>query len=118
MGVELMITVVDPPPACFSISDDGVSYFYTLVTAHTSLCRIPTDSAMLIIGKSLRLEACLEASLRSEQLLTFDRRNTRLLLDPRRFEEMRKTVWLNHGIPHAIARKLEGLNDLGGWGCL
>lgn len=42
------------------------------------------------------------------------RRGRRQYIHPARWEEVRKT-WLNHGIPTAVARKLESTVDSGGW---
>ncbi|KAF8761646.1 putative zinc finger in N-recognin (UBR box) [Rhizoctonia solani] len=42
------------------------------------------------------------------------RRGRRQFLNPQRFEELRR-VWLTHGIPTFVARKLDGLMDYGGW---
>jgi len=42
------------------------------------------------------------------------RRGRRQYLHPARFEELRK-IWLNHGIPTLITRKLETAVDNGGW---
>ncbi|KAM6497717.1 hypothetical protein JOM56_005665 [Amanita muscaria] len=42
------------------------------------------------------------------------RRGRRQFLHPARWEEVRKS-WLNHGIPTAVARKLESTIDTGGW---
>lgn len=42
------------------------------------------------------------------------RRGRRQYLHHARWEEVRKT-WLNHGIPTAVARKLESTLDSGGW---
>ncbi|KAI0321477.1 hypothetical protein OF83DRAFT_1051178 [Amylostereum chailletii] len=42
------------------------------------------------------------------------RRGRRQFLHPARWEEVRK-IWLNHGIPTLVARKLEGTVDAGGW---
>jgi hypothetical protein len=46
------------------------------------------------------------------------RRGHRLMLNEQRFDEIRKNIWLNHSIPHLIARKLEGVSDPGGWAAL
>ncbi|CAE6372048.1 unnamed protein product [Rhizoctonia solani] len=42
------------------------------------------------------------------------RRGRRQFLNTQRFEELRR-VWLTHGIPTFVARKLDGLMDYGGW---
>lgn len=42
------------------------------------------------------------------------RRGRRQFLHPARWEEVRK-MWLNHGIPTIVARKLESTIDTGGW---
>ncbi|CEL59965.1 E3 ubiquitin-protein ligase UBR1 [Rhizoctonia solani AG-1 IB] len=42
------------------------------------------------------------------------RRGRRQFLNAQRFEELRR-VWLTHGIPTFVARKLDGLMDYGGW---
>ncbi|KAK2464879.1 hypothetical protein APHAL10511_002955 [Amanita phalloides] len=42
------------------------------------------------------------------------RRGRRQFLHPARWEEVRK-MWLNHGIPTIVARKLESSIDTGGW---
>lgn len=42
------------------------------------------------------------------------RRGRRQYLHSARWEEIRK-MWLNHGIPTAVARKLESAVDSGGW---
>lgn len=42
------------------------------------------------------------------------RRGRRQYIHGPRWEEIRKT-WLNHGIPTAVARKLESTVDNGGW---
>ncbi|OBZ78673.1 hypothetical protein A0H81_00257 [Grifola frondosa] len=42
------------------------------------------------------------------------RRGRRQYLHYARWEEVRK-IWLNHGIPTLIARRLEGTVDNGGW---
>lgn len=35
-----------------------------------------------------------------------------------RMEELRRNIWLQHGVPTFAARKLELTNDGGGWSCL
>jgi E3 ubiquitin-protein ligase UBR1 len=45
------------------------------------------------------------------------RRGRRQYIHPARWEEVRKT-WLSHGIPTAVARKLESTVDSGGWEAL
>lgn len=47
-------------------------------------------------------------------LKPFYRRGRRQYLHHARWEEVHK-VWLNHGIPTLIARRLEGTVDNGGW---
>lgn len=42
------------------------------------------------------------------------RRGHRQYLHEGRWEELRK-VWLQHSIPHLVARKLELISDGGGW---
>jgi E3 ubiquitin-protein ligase UBR1 len=42
------------------------------------------------------------------------RRGRRQYLHPARWEEVRK-IWLNHGVPTLVARKLESTVDSGGW---
>lgn len=42
------------------------------------------------------------------------RRGRRQYLHHARWEEVRR-IWLNHGLPTLIARKLEGTVDSGGW---
>ncbi|KAG9092544.1 hypothetical protein FRC07_011629, partial [Ceratobasidium sp. 392] len=45
------------------------------------------------------------------------RRGRRQFLNAQRFEELRR-IWLTHGIPTFVARKLDGLMDYGGWDSL
>ncbi|KAF8653558.1 hypothetical protein AX16_003895 [Volvariella volvacea WC 439] len=45
------------------------------------------------------------------------RRGRRQYLHHARWEDIRK-IWLNHGIPHVVARKLESVVDNGGWEAL
>jgi E3 ubiquitin-protein ligase UBR1 len=33
-------------------------------------------------------------------------------------EELRRAIWLQHGVPTLCARKLELTSDGGGWSCL
>jgi E3 ubiquitin-protein ligase UBR1 len=42
------------------------------------------------------------------------RRGRRQYLHPARWDEVRK-IWLNHGVPTLVARKLESTVDSGGW---
>lgn len=43
------------------------------------------------------------------------RRHHQLFLNQRRYDILLRAVWLNHGVPSAIARKLEGDINSGGW---
>ncbi|KAL7268027.1 E3 ubiquitin-protein ligase ubr1 [Rhizina undulata] len=43
------------------------------------------------------------------------RRNRRLFLNQRRYDALLRTVWLQHGIPSVISRKLEADINNGGW---
>jgi E3 ubiquitin-protein ligase UBR1 len=43
------------------------------------------------------------------------RRGHRQMLQEGRWEELRRTVWLQHTIPHLTARRLELTSDGGGW---
>jgi E3 ubiquitin-protein ligase UBR1 len=47
-------------------------------------------------------------------LTASSRRGRRQYLHPIRWEEVRK-IWLNHGVPTLVARKLESTVDSGGW---
>lgn len=47
-------------------------------------------------------------------MILFARRGRRQYLHAQRLEELRK-VWLNHGIPTYVARKLDSGIDTGGW---
>ena len=53
----------------------------------------------------------------SSVLTLFYSRGRRQFLNAQRFEEIRR-VWLTHGIPTFVARKLDGLMDYGGWDSL
>ncbi|WRT68366.1 uncharacterized protein IL334_005342 [Kwoniella shivajii] len=46
------------------------------------------------------------------------RRGHRQYVHLGRLDELRKSTWLMHNIPHLTARKLELTTDGGGWGCL
>ncbi|KAF2457444.1 hypothetical protein BDY21DRAFT_343857 [Lineolata rhizophorae] len=43
------------------------------------------------------------------------RRHHQLFLNQRRYDALLRAVWLNHGIPSTIARRLEGDINNGGW---
>ena len=43
------------------------------------------------------------------------RRNRQLFLNQRRYDALLRNVWLQHGIPTAISRKLEADVNSGGW---
>lgn len=63
----------------------------------------------------------LETSLRyvdTAQKSTDSRRGHRQYMHLGRMEELRRNVWLQHGVPTFAARKLELTNDGGGWSCL
>ncbi|WWC90739.1 uncharacterized protein L201_005676 [Kwoniella dendrophila CBS 6074] len=46
------------------------------------------------------------------------RRGHRQYVQINRLDELRKSTWLMHNIPHLTARRLELTSDGGGWGCL
>jgi hypothetical protein len=52
-----------------------------------------------------------------DSLIVLFSRGRRQFLNAQRFEELRR-VWLTHGIPTFVARKLDGLMDYGGWDSL
>ncbi|BEI86836.1 hypothetical protein CcaverHIS002_0701820 [Cutaneotrichosporon cavernicola] len=52
------------------------------------------------------------------ELETSLRRGHRQRMHVGRFEELRRNVWLQHGVSTFCARKLEMTNDGGGWSCL
>ncbi|KAL9055632.1 MAG: hypothetical protein Q9162_003442 [Coniocarpon cinnabarinum] len=43
------------------------------------------------------------------------KRRARLFLEKRRYDRLFRDVWLGHGVPTAISRKLEGEVNTGGW---
>jgi E3 ubiquitin-protein ligase UBR1 len=43
------------------------------------------------------------------------RRSNQLFLNQRRYDALLRSVWLGHGIPSFIARKLEAEVNNGGW---
>jgi E3 ubiquitin-protein ligase UBR1 len=43
------------------------------------------------------------------------RRNRQLILNQKRYDRLLRDVWLSHGIPAAISRKLEADINNGGW---
>lgn len=43
------------------------------------------------------------------------RRRNQLFLNRKRYDKLFREVWLNHGVPHAISRKLEQDVNTGGW---
>ena len=43
------------------------------------------------------------------------KRRGRLFLERKRYDRLFRDVWLGHGIPSAISRKLEGDVNTGGW---
>ena len=43
------------------------------------------------------------------------RRHLPLFLKQKRYDELLRILWLQHGIPSAIARRLEGEVNNGGW---
>ncbi|EON65513.1 hypothetical protein W97_04751 [Coniosporium apollinis CBS 100218] len=43
------------------------------------------------------------------------RRHHQLFLNQKRYDQLLRNVWLNHGIPSTIARRLEGDVNNGGW---
>jgi E3 ubiquitin-protein ligase UBR1 len=43
------------------------------------------------------------------------RRHHQLFLHQKRYDKLLREVWLNHGIPSTIARRLEGEVNNGGW---
>ena len=43
------------------------------------------------------------------------RRNRQLFLHQRRYDRLLRDVWLGHGIPTVISRKLEAEINNGGW---
>lgn len=46
------------------------------------------------------------------------RRTRQLFLNQRRYDALVRNVWLNHGIPSVISRKLEAELNTGGWDSL
>jgi hypothetical protein len=49
---------------------------------------------------------------------TKHRRTRQLFLNQRRYDALVRNVWLNHGIPSVISRKLEAELNTGGWDSL
>lgn len=43
------------------------------------------------------------------------RRHHQLFLNQKRYDKLLRDVWLSHGIPSVISRKLEGDINNGGW---
>ena len=43
------------------------------------------------------------------------RRHHQLFLNQKRYDVLLRNVWISHGIPSTIARRLEGDNNNGGW---
>lgn len=43
------------------------------------------------------------------------RRNRQLFLNQKRYDALLRNVWLQHGIPTTISRKLEADTNNGGW---
>lgn len=43
------------------------------------------------------------------------RRNRQLILNQKRYDRLLRDVWLSHGIPATISRKLEADINNGGW---
>ena len=43
------------------------------------------------------------------------RRHLPLYLNQRRYDHLQRAVWLNHGVPSAISRRLESEVNNGGW---
>ncbi|KAF8456775.1 hypothetical protein BDZ91DRAFT_777693 [Kalaharituber pfeilii] len=43
------------------------------------------------------------------------RRNRQLFLNQRRYDALQRAIWLNHGIPSIISRRLEAEVNTGGW---
>lgn len=43
------------------------------------------------------------------------RRNRQLILNQKRYDKLLRDVWLSHGVPATISRKLESEINNGGW---
>jgi len=43
------------------------------------------------------------------------RRHHQLFLNQKRYDKLYRDVWLGHGVPSTIARRLEGDTNNGGW---
>jgi len=43
------------------------------------------------------------------------RRNRQLFLNQRRYDTLQRNIWLQHGIPSVISRRLEAEVNTGGW---
>jgi len=46
------------------------------------------------------------------------RKSNMLYLNQKRYDKMLRDLWLSHGIPSVIARKLDGDMNHGGWDTL
>lgn len=115
----LILSAAAPPRACLSTSNDGSSYSCMQARDPSSRCRssIHTVNSISRRGEFFVRPGEYYTPRYRERVLT-KRRGHRQILHQGRFDELRKSVWLQHSIPHVIARRLELTSDGGGWGCL
>jgi E3 ubiquitin-protein ligase UBR1 len=71
------------------------------------------------VDPCLRYESSSCKESNKQVLISIDpliiRRNRQLFLNQRRYDALLRNVWLQHGIPSIISRKLEADINNGGW---